>query len=419
VQKRYSESYEATKKRLYRERKLWTDDWLWITCQDKLPPAERLDRIAEWERSTGQKWLTEAKRLALNAWYRENGVIRPWRYPKPRRHHWRRRRLPLPIGGGPQTVKLAAQLTREHCGDAGSSLLEDLVALSAHAVADWGRYERIVRLKDGSLSRVAGARAARPARSIRFGTGLNRRYRGRLAREWQRLCQRQPGDWAQYKWDAPELSTWRFKVNRGFFKLPIPGNADPTVFAPVRGHPLDRPPAPLLFNQVLRGLDSDVLKECADALDTDRNLDGVKLRSPLPYNPQGRRAVLEFFSDDSISVHWECEKRNRGRMRGGIPFNSTTKACSGIVGYIQPSPGWAARPPIPNRVVALAVLRSGKLPPIERVNAYWQNRLRTLAVEIEARALTAKCEVLRPLRAFCEMVPKERCWYTDPRIILG
>jgi hypothetical protein len=43
----------------------------------------RKRRLADWERATGQELqaLTRAQELALNAWYRDRGVFRPWRYP--------------------------------------------------------------------------------------------------------------------------------------------------------------------------------------------------------------------------------------------------------------------------------------------------------------------------------------------------
>jgi hypothetical protein len=43
----------------------------------------RKRRLADWKRATGEQVqaLTRAQELALNAWHRERGTIRPWRYP--------------------------------------------------------------------------------------------------------------------------------------------------------------------------------------------------------------------------------------------------------------------------------------------------------------------------------------------------
>jgi hypothetical protein len=443
VQRRKPESSEATAARKRRERQ--TVRWLVATCQNGLPLAEAKRRIDDWESATGQSWLA-SKEPGLNALEHvldAQRVTRPWRYPL---IILKRRGAKVDRTGEPWAVRVSEQMHWEHFGSADYSLFYDTVELYFLSKS-WGRYERKVTFIDEGGERVCrsvpAARAAGKARSIPITVDLDRLYRGALVREWQRWRRREPGDWTARKWDVPELSTWRCNVNRGFFKLPIPGNVDPAAFAPVRwwpGHyPL--PPGsyreliahdwgerfdpensgvsrrcrvPKLFNQVLRRLERDVEKECADAIDDDRSVDGRKLDRPLPYDPNGKRVALEFFSDGSLAVHWECEKRNRGRMRGNIPFNSTTKACCGIIGHVQLSLGWAARPPIPNRDVALAVLRSGKLPTPESVKAYWWKRLGTQAVEIRARALTAKCEAPRPVRAFCKfMQRKEKSWYKD------
>jgi hypothetical protein len=489
VQKRRKpESSEATaarkrrqreRERREQERELWISTWLCITGQDGLPRTVRNSRIADWQHGTGQDWLTPAKRLALNAWLRDTAatatnrpyleaagfpLIIAWRYPRLPRH------LPLPVTGEPQKAKLAAALRWEHFGSADYSLNDDVAALYYHG-RGWGRHTRLVTFKDGKCRRVPAARAAGKARSIPITVDLDRLYRGALVWEYQRWRWRERGDWGPHKWDAPELSTWRCKVNRGYLKLPLPGAVvDLSDFTGVRwwsdhyrlwsssltalfalpvsdgqlafyrecadricrepiahdwGERFDpensgvsrRCRVPKLFNQVLRRLERDVEKECADAIDDDCNVDGRRLSRPFPYDPKGRRVVLEFFSDGSLAVHWECEKRNRARMRGNIPFISTTKACSGIVGCVQLSPGWAARPPIPNAYVALVVLRSGKLPTVKSVKAYWWKRLGMQAVEIEARALHARCETLRPPRAFCELMQrKEKSWYKDLRV---
>jgi hypothetical protein len=133
---------------------------------------------------------------------------------------------------------------------------------------------------------------------------------------------------------------------------------------------------------------------------TSKQNRAARCRWPPSGGPRHRRRELLKLAMpllSSLAVHRENEKRNRARVRGGIPFTSATCAYYGVVGYRQSAPGWAARPPIPNRDVALTVLHSGELPAIERVNQYWRNRLGKQRVESEARALTAKCERLKLL----------------------
>jgi hypothetical protein len=437
-------------------RKLDLDDWADATGEINCTLSRsELIALEAWRFDSTPKFTFRAGKryqVPTHPWaYQGELPPNPFKHLEPKRKP--RRGPPVDRTGEPWNARVGEQILGEHYWDREEMLGVLDVARWYRAITaslsgsraweesarsflgkGWGRTTREVLFKDGKRRQVIAVKAKGKARPIAVTSELNLLYRGSLVWEHQR------NRWRVFHTE-PRRSV-------AYCKAPLGGPArvpDLFAFAHVRWWPStyrsdkDAPPPwrpPICFaldpekGDWKHRPDPDnsgverrrrvpewifevrktgwVEKEGAEDAADDHDVDDRPLDLPIDGNP----VVLEVFHDGSFAVHRINEPRNHARMRGSIPRVSTARAFFGFYGYRQPKigdrrysvsfdPRWAARPPIPNADVALTVLRSGELPPVEQVHAYWRNRLGKTRQPFWFEAGTYECRLSEANRNMC------------------
>jgi hypothetical protein len=441
--KKESKEAVAIRQRHFRERERaaqvvrWhVAQWLRATQQDRLLLAECQRRIADWERTTGQNWLT-SKALALNAWYRDVGLIPTWRYPLV---ILKRRGPPVDRTGEPWGVRLSQQVYWEHywdhqevferfdfvqwyrkvTGKDTSNHHYDGAAIYYYYFSkSWGRIIREVLFEREEKSlkkldmgtrwleqrqrrqecwpkfrKVPASRAAGDARSILITPDVAQLYIAKWEHELQRpFCQFR--DKLLDEPDDEQLDTRENYFARWESALAT-AYEESTGFSDRRTFDDDGKRKRRAGRTCPRCGCEEAYNGGVDGCPVPCELWPVRFRlhKDVSVNP----AVLSGPPGIWL-VRW---LPRLPKMVSQLGVESPKPSSIGYF-YFQRHPGWAGRWP----------LVAHWHDPAWRSFTYWHGRLSRQPVEVRARALSAKCELLRT-GAFCKLIHRKEKGFRSP-----